>query len=282
MKRDTFVRRRLFACLLLMIIIGGNLSTIMAAPGDGPQSIEDIASRPLNTAAPAVTATPVETHVPVATAAPTHTNAAADTKAPAAAAQTNTDSQIIDIISGSTDMSTTDERLVAVSKPIVKLFGMITQAICLLTTVGLGLSVAIDLLYITVPFTRSILSNGHVGNSMANAGVSSITSAPTHVGIPGQAQVQQAQVQQANSASRNDGGAIGRIQWVSGPALNAVASESTVGTDGKVHSPLTVYMKNAMFKLIAVPVLIVVLLTGSAQNIGFVIGTALGNIQFSV
>lgn len=68
---------------------------------------------------------------------------------------------------------------------------------------------------------------------------------------------------------------MGRIQWVSGAALNAVAAENTVGPDGKVKKPFVEYAKDMAVTLVAVPILLVLLWSGALQNLGFMLGQAM-------
>lgn len=68
---------------------------------------------------------------------------------------------------------------------------------------------------------------------------------------------------------------IGRIQWVSNAALNAVAAESSVDPQtGKAVSPFKLYVKDMAVTLVAVPILLVLAITGALTNLGFLIGKA--------
>ena len=66
--------------------------------------------------------------------------------------------------------------------------------------------------------------------------------------------------------------AMGRVQWVSSAALNAVAAEQMPGPDGKPQSALKAYAKDMMVVLIITPILLTLAITGVLTNLGFLIG----------
>ena len=147
-------------------------------------------------------------------------------------------------------------------------------------TLGLGVRTMIDLAYITLPFFRKILSNGHVG--VAQSG-----------GNPGMGGQSMGGFGGANNSMYNrgafgggafGGGAFGGgaqqnqgmpLQIVSDAALNAVASEKTPGPDGKPTKAFNIYAKDMIVTLIIVPVLLVMALTGTLSNLGFLIADVL-------
>jgi cytochrome c oxidase assembly factor CtaG len=83
---------------------------------------------------------------------------------------------------------------------------------------------------------------------------------------------------QGNQMAMQNQPARGRIQWVSNAALNAVATESTVGPDGKANGPFKTYIKDMVVVLVLTPVLLVLALTGVLADLGFVIGMGLETI----
>ena len=74
----------------------------------------------------------------------------------------------------------------------------------------------------------------------------------------------------------------GRIQFVSNAALNAVATESVLGPDGKGQSAFKTYCKDMVVSLIAAPVLLVLCVTGAIANIGFGIGAFVANVASNI
>jgi len=83
---------------------------------------------------------------------------------------------------------------------------------------------------------------------------------------------------QGNQMAMQNQPARGRIQWVSNAALNAVATESTVGPDGKANGPFKTYIKDMVVVLVLTPVLLVLAFTGVLADLGFVIGMGLETI----
>lgn len=165
-------------------------------------------------------------------------------------------------------------------------------------TVFLVVRVILDLVYIALPFTRSILSNGYTGNPAAGgsgmgmqqpgmggmgmgAGMGGMGMGGmggmggygmrggygmNRMGMGGMGGMGMQQGQMGASP------AMGRVQWVSSAALNAVAAEQMPGPDGKPQSALKAYAKDMMVVLIITPVLLTLAITGVLTNLGFLIG----------
>jgi len=153
----------------------------------------------------------------------------------------------------------------------------------------------LDLLFIAIPFSRGLLANGYAGNAQAGGG------AGMQGGMGGMGGM--GSMGGMGGFGMNRGGfgynrmgamggmsggmaggpaganqqdtMVGRIQWVSNAALNAVAAESSVDPQtGKAVSPFKIYVKDMAVTLVAVPVLLVLAITGALTNLGFLIGKA--------
>lgn len=164
-------------------------------------------------------------------------------------------------------------------------------------TAFLVVRVILDLVYIALPFTRSILSNGYAGNPAAGgsgmgmqqpgmggmgmgAGMGGIGMGGmgmggygmrggygmNRMGMGGMGGMGMQQGQMGASP------AMGRLQLVSSAALNAVAAEQMPGPDGKPQSALKAYTKDMMVVLIITPILLTLAITGVLTNLGFLIG----------
>lgn len=165
-------------------------------------------------------------------------------------------------------------------------------------TAFLVVRVILDLVYIALPFTRSILSNGYAGNPAAGgsgmgmqqpgmggmgmgAGMGGMGMGGmggmggygmrggygmNRMGMGGMGGMGMQQGQMGASP------AMGRVQWISSAALNAVAAEQMPGPDGKPQSALKAYAKDMMVVLIITPVLLTLAITGVLTNLGFLIG----------
>lgn len=164
-------------------------------------------------------------------------------------------------------------------------------------TAFLVVRVILDLVYIALPFTRSILSNGYAGNPAAGgsgmgmqqpgmggmgmgAGMGGMGMGGmgmggygmrggygmNRMGMGGMGGMGMQQGQMGASP------AMGRLQLVSSAALNAVAAEQMPGPDGKPQSALKAYTKDMMVVLIITPILLTLAITGVLTNLGFLIG----------
>lgn len=184
-------------------------------------------------------------------------------------------------------------------KPVMnKVASIIVQILSYLITIGLTVRVVLDLTYIVLPFTRSFLSNGYMGNAQAGAG-----------GMPNQAMggmggmngmgggmmgggmmggmgmhggmgmnrmggmgMGGMQGGMQNGMNNQNMSRMGEIQWVSNAALNAVAAESQPGPDGKAVSPFKLYVKDMTVIMVVTPILLGLALTGTLTNLGFLLG----------
>ena len=192
--------------------------------------------------------------------------------------QENKENIISDLSKGA-DMSQTDEGAARVGRVIQKWVGKAVQIISYIIIAGLALRVVMDLMYIGIPFLRSILANGFMGNPNAGGdqqgsqggigrfnnydGLGSGMGVGSGMGI-GNNMVSQ-------RTAMNNQPKSGRIQFISNAALNAVATENTVGPDGEAHSPFKTYVKDMAVILIVTPILITLAATGILARLGFAI-----------
>lgn len=299
--------RRVFgimACLMLSMAL--LCTTVAFAEGeDGPKSLDEVAGS-VTTSTPAdETGTATDTQATTSSGnTAVSDSSSGSSNATGTSGTTSTQQEATEFMEALQDASKLDvagAEVTAVTKPIVKYSGMIVQIIAVIITVALSIRVAIDLLYIVAPFSRKLLANGHMGNPMAGTdqmaqpgmsggmgmggmggyggGYGRYGGGYGMGGMGGMGGMNGGMVNRANMMAQNDiGSRTNRIQWVSGAALNAVAAENTVGPDGKAVKPLVQYAKDSAITLIATPILLVLLLTGAFQNIGFALGEALSNM----
>jgi hypothetical protein len=156
----------------------------------------------------------------------------------------------------------------------------------------LAVRVLLDLTYIAIPFTRTFLANGYTGQAQSsgqgtygnmngmgmNTGMSGGMSGGYGMrrgyGMSGGMTGMNGSnnIAGQNAMVNRNSGMVGNIQFVSNAALNAVASESTIGPDGKSQSAFKIYSKDMMVTLIIVPVLIILAATGAITQLGLVLG----------
>lgn len=208
----------------------------------------------------------------------------------------NKNKGFIDGLNKAADVSAEVEGVENVTAGVKTAVAFVVQIIAYLITILLALRVVLDLMYIALPFTRTFLGNGYMGNAQAGAGgmPNSMSmggmggmgmggmggiggryggryggwGGMSGMGGMGMAGGMNAGVGMGAGQQPN---VIGRIQWVSNAALNAVAGENIVGPDGKAVSPFKLYIKDMIVVLILVPILITLAVTGALTSLGFVI-----------
>lgn len=194
-----------------------------------------------------------------------------------------------------------------VNKTLKSVASAIVQVLQYGLTVALTVKVIIDLIYIAIPFQRSLLANGFTGNASAGvpqsgmgmsggmgggfgsrfggmgggygsgfgSGFGSGYGSGYGSGFGGMGGGF-GQGGMGAAGVNQQGNMQGRLQLVSNAALNAVAASSAVDPQtGKAVSPYKAYAKDMIVTLIAVPVLLILALQGSLMDLGFLVGNAL-------
>ena len=200
----------------------------------------------------------------------------------------------IDGLNKAADVSAEVEGVSGVTSGAKTAVAFVVQILAYCITILLALRVVLDLAFIVIPFTRTFLGNGYMGNAQAGAG-----GIPNSMGMggmggmgmgmggmgmsghyggryggmgmgmnPGMAGGMNAGMGMGAGQQPN---VTGRIQWVSNAALNAVAGENVVGPDGKAVSPFKLYVKDMVVVLVIVPILVTLAVTGALTSLGFVI-----------
>lgn len=179
-----------------------------------------------------------------------------------------------------------------VNNAIKKIVALIVKILSYALTAGLTLRVVLDLTYIALPFTRSALANGYGGNPQAGgagmgmqqpgmgmgmgAGMGGMGMGMGGMGMRGGYGMNRmgmgAMGGMGAQGQMGASPAMGRWQLVSNQALNAVASESMPGPDGKPQSALKFYAKDMVVTLTVTPILLVLAMTGVLTNFGFLLG----------
>ena len=187
----------------------------------------------------------------------------------------------------------------------------IVQVLSYVIILFLAVRVLLDLAFIALPFTRTFLANGYSGQAQASGqgmmnpgmgggmmgggmgmGGMGMGGGYGHgryggmggMGMGGMNQMggmgMQGQMAGQNAMMNRNSSMVGNVQFVSNAALNAVATESAIGPDGKTQSPFKIYFKDMAITLIITPILIVLAATGVVTQFGLVIAQFLvGFIQ---
>lgn len=159
-------------------------------------------------------------------------------------------------------------------------------------TLLLVVRVLLDLCYVVIPFSRSILSNGYAGNPNAGAQMPQNNgynmggySRYGYSGFGNQSYANQYtnnQLSSGASVNNTREAMSGTIQLVSTSALNAVSAESVQGQGGKAINALKVYAKDMIVVLVITPVLLVLAISGALMNVGFMLGGVIANALVNV
>lgn len=205
----------------------------------------------------------------------------------------------VDEMKKATELDEPSSGASAVNQGIKKVASFIIQVLAYAVTILLVLRVLLDIFYITIPFTRNFLANGHQGNGQAAAGAPGMAGMQGGMGMGGMNGGMGGMGMGGMSggmgmgmggmgmrggmgmggmngmqAGMNQGGTgmLRSIQWVSTAALNAVAAETVIGPDGKAVGPLKVYAKDMIVVLVLTPIFLVLAITGALTNLGFMLG----------
>lgn len=239
------------------------------------------------------------------------TSGTTDTTTPGAPSTgtTNDDSSVIDGITSNLDYSKGDNEIVQqFGKTLNYYVGIVVQCIAYVITAALTISKLLDIIYVAIPISRTYLANGYMGNSQAAGGPQQGMMGGGMMGGPGmmgggmmgggmmggmggygRGRYGMGGMGMGGMGMGMQGGmdtqmamqnqpARGRVQFVSNAALNAVATESVVGTDGKGQSAFKLYFSDMLVSSVATGILIVLCLTGIMQKFGFVIGDFIVNV----
>lgn len=202
------------------------------------------------------------------------------------------DSDFIDGMKGSMNLSVKDPTAEKIGGKIQDVASVIIQVMCYAITAGLVVRVLIDLAFIGLPFLRSSLANGYMGNpnvagqqqdmSGMAGGIGGMGGMAGGMGygrrgmygggMMGGINNVGMQNQMGNQMAMQNQPRTGRIQFVSNAALNAVSSESVIGPDGRGNSAFKTYTKDMVIILVATPVLLTLAITGVLADFGFMLG----------
>ena len=166
-----------------------------------------------------------------------------------------------------------------------KAASVIVQVLGYFLTAFLAVRVVLDLCYIALPFTRSILANGYSGTAPQSnnggmqgpmGGMNGMGGMSRMGGLSGPTGMMGAMGGAPNGMMPSMGGQMGaqqpagKIQFVSTAALNAVAAEQ----NGEQH-PLRMYAKDMIVILVFTVVLLILAVSGVLTNLGLLIGKAI-------
>lgn len=165
--------------------------------------------------------------------------------------------QFINSMKDVTDVTTVESEAVhKINGAISKTVGVVIQILSYMAIALLSVRVVLDILFIAIPFSRSLFVSTDAGQGGPSAGMGGN---PFDGGMGSMNSMnQQAPASQSQSK--------GSIQWISGAAMNAVDMNETVAGSFKY------YIKDMVVVLTLTPVLIILAVTGVLTNLGFLLG----------
>lgn len=223
-----------------------------------------------------------------------------------------TSEEYIDSLKGATDLSQTSEVAASVNSALNKVVTIIVQILAYGITILLTVKVLLDLLFITIPFTRTFLGNGYAGNAQAGmdnpamGGMAGMNS-PIGGGMYGGGMMGGGlggYGGMSGGYGGMSGGMYGRGRYgMGGGMMNGMAggmngmgamqpgqqpamtgriqwvSNAALNAvaaenvpDGKVATSLRLYAKDMVVYLIATPILLVLAMSGALTELGFLVG----------
>ena len=229
------------------------------------------------------------------------TSGTQDNKDSSIVVKENSSDKFIEDLGKVSDLTTPDVAGVKTATTGIRLVAaFIVQVLSYVITAFLAVRVVLDLCYVTIPFTRSFLGNGYQGTPQSagnmtpggmgmnrmggygggyGGGYNRYGGMGAGMGIgdgKGKGMREGKDMGMQNTMSNNANNVIGNIQFVSNAALNAAASESAIGPDGKSQSPIKVYFKDMAVTLVVTPILVLLAATGVLTQFGLLLGNYIG------
>lgn len=213
----------------------------------------------------------------------------------------NTDS-LVNVLRDSTDLSHVTGETAEFARTANSIGSKIFQYLSVLVSVGVLVMVGVDMVFITLPFTRKYLANGYMGNpggvdpnqnpGLAGGGMQGGMPGMGGMGMGGGYGSRMGGMGMGGGYGSRMGGmgmgnpmagrggmmgeqaamqnqpALGRVQWVSNAALNAIASESASN-----QIALIGYIKSMAVTIVLASVILVLASTGVLGALGAAIGS---------
>lgn len=234
----------------------------------------------------------------------TETTKASDETEKSSSARSNNENaeSLVNVLRESTDLSQVTGETAEFARTANSIGSKIFQYLSVLVSVGVLVMVGVDMVFITLPFTRKYLANGYMGNPGGvdpnqNPGLAG------QGGMPGMGGMGMGGMGMGGGYGSRMGGmgmggygsrmgmanpmsgrggmmgeqaamqnqpALGRVQWVSNAALNAIASESASN-----QIALIGYIKSMAVTIVLASVILVLASTGVLGALGAAIGSKL-------
>ena len=182
-----------------------------------------------------------------------------------------------------------------VVKGAKKVAAFIVQVLSYVIIAFLVVRIMLDLAFIALPFTRTFLANGYSGQAqssgqgmqnmggmgmggmgMGGMGMNRMGMGMNRMGMGGMGMggmgMGMNNMAGQNAMMNRNSSMVGNVQFISNAALNAVATESSIGPDGKTQSPFKIYIKDMAITLTVTPILLMLAATGVVTKFGLILG----------
>lgn len=200
--------------------------------------------------------------------------------------QQNTDNFIGGLHDAAVNPASQTEEVSGVTAGISKVTSAVIVVLSYGITCFLAVRIMLDLIFILIPPTRTMLSGGKVGvagQPGGQPGMGGMGGMGMGAGMGGYGN-RYGGGYGAGMGGMGMGGMHGMqgqgqpavgTTWVSNSAINAVAGEDVVGPNGKPTSALKTYAKSMVVELVVVPILVVLAATGVLFDVGLMIAGAI-------
>lgn len=228
------------------------------------------------------------------------TNASNETEQATAKHSNETTDSLVNVLRESTDLSHVTGETASFAKTANSIGSKVFQYLSVIVSVGLLVMVGVDMVFIALPFTRKYLANGYMGNPggmdpSQNPGLAGGMQGGMQGGMPGMGGGYGSRMggmggmgmgggygsrmgmanpmggrggMMGQQAAMQNQPALGRVQWVSNAALNAIATESASNQVALVQ-----YIKSMAVTIVLASVILVLASTGVLSVLGAAIGS---------
>lgn len=210
-----------------------------------------------------------------------------------------TGEQFSSSLKDATNLNEPNQAATKVNGAVKKFVSIVAQILSYGITALLALRVLLDLMYIAIPFTRGFLGNGFMGaaqnqggmqGGMGMGGMGGMGSPMGGMGMGGMGMGRYGGMGRMGMGGMGgmhggmgmngmqgamqgqQAGMMGKTQWVSYAALNAVASAQMPGPDGKSMNPFKIYVKDMVITLVLTAALVVLAMSGALTQFGILLG----------
>lgn len=159
-----------------------------------------------------------------------------------------------------------------INTQINRAVSLVVQVLAYFITAFLAVRVLIDLCYIALPFSRRLLYDNGNNEMQSSLSMNMGNSIGGNMNNPGMGRMSMGSPMGMHTMNQNSGGNNRKIAWVSNAAVRAVALELEQRQDGMRVNAFRYYAKDMIIVLVVTPILLVLAITGTLTDLGFLLG----------